>query len=105
MGNSWNLRIRLPYVGTGPLAALLGLMFCGMMVGSCPAAQAREKVPVRISVLVVTGMPGGTYHRIGLGMASLWTTRLKRAGIRVSAAISEGSAENIEAIRIADADL
>ena len=38
-------------------------------------------------------------------MASLWTTRLKAKGIRVSAAISEGSRENIEAIRIADADL
>jgi hypothetical protein len=50
-------------------------------------------------------MPGGTYYQVGLGMASLWTTRLRDIGIRVSAAISEGSIENIEAIRIADADM
>ena len=36
-------------------------------------------------------------------MASLWTTKLRDAGIRVSAAMSEGSMENIEAIRISDA--
>lgn len=74
------------------------------MAGS-GTAFGREKASARISVLVATGMPGGTYYRIGLGMASLWTTKLRQPGIRVSAAISEGSRENIEAIRIADADL
>lgn len=59
----------------------------------------------RISVLMATGMPGSTYYQAGLGLASLWTTKLKDIGIRVSAAISEGSIENIEAIRIADADI
>ncbi|MBI5249126.1 MAG: TAXI family TRAP transporter solute-binding subunit [Desulfomonile tiedjei] len=66
-------------------------------------SQTRD--PARISILIATGMPGGTYYHVGLGMASLWTTRLREAGIRVSAAMSEGSMENIEAIRIADADL
>jgi uncharacterized protein len=61
--------------------------------------------PARISVLIATGMPGGTYYRVGLGMASLWTTKLQEEGIRVSAAVSEGSRENIQAIRIADADM
>lgn len=65
--------------------------------------QNRESA--RISILIGTGMPGGTYYHVGLGMASLWTTKLRDAGIRVSAAMSEGSMENIEAIRIADADL
>jgi uncharacterized protein len=69
------------------------------------AGPTSSRQTARISVLVATGMPGGTYYRVGLGMASLWTTRLRRTGIRVSAAISEGSLENIEAIRIADADL
>jgi len=50
-------------------------------------------------------MPGGTYYHLGLAMASLWTTHLRAEGIRVSAAVSEGSIENLEAIRIADADL
>ena len=61
--------------------------------------------PTRISLLMVTGMPGGSYHHLGLAMASIWTTRLKKVGIRVSAAISEGARENIEAVRIEDADL
>lgn len=66
---------------------------------------AEAKNPARISVLIVTGMPGGTYYHVGLGMASLWTTKLQDEEIRVSAAASEGSRENIQAIRIADADL
>jgi TRAP transporter TAXI family solute receptor len=62
-------------------------------------------VGTRISLLMVTGMPGGSFHHLGLAMASMWTTKLKKVGIRVSAAISEGARENVEAIRIEDADL
>lgn len=67
--------------------------------------STQNKESARFSVLIATGMPGGTYYQVGLGLASLWTTKLREIGIRVSAAISEGSRENIEAIRIADADL
>jgi TRAP transporter TAXI family solute receptor len=59
----------------------------------------------KVSLLMATGMPGGTSYQVGLGLASFWTTRLRQTGIRVSAAISEGSRENVEAIRIADADI
>jgi TRAP transporter TAXI family solute receptor len=69
------------------------------------AAFPLEGDSARISVLIATGMPGDTRYQVGLGMASLWTTRLRRAGIRVSAAVSEGPKESIEALRIADADL
>ncbi|MEW6139544.1 MAG: TAXI family TRAP transporter solute-binding subunit [Thermodesulfobacteriota bacterium] len=82
-------------------AALAVPLSSGPAHGSAPP----DKQGARISLLIATGMPGGTYYRVGLGMASLWTTNLKSKGIRVSAAISEGSRENIEAIRIADADL
>ena len=68
-------------------------------------ASAQDRDGAKISLLMVTGMPGGTCYQVGLGMASLWTTKLREAGIRVSAAHSEGSRENIEAIRISDADL
>ena len=68
-------------------------------------ASAQDRDRARISVLIATGMPGGTYYQVGLGLASLWTTKLRKAGIAVSAAESEGSRENIEAIRITDADL
>src|SRR4030042_5161822 len=67
--------------------------------------SAQDRDGAKISLLMVTGMPGGTCYQVGLGMASLWTTKLREAGIRVSAAHSEGTRENIEAIRISDADL
>jgi len=73
--------------------------------GSEKGSTRGEREPARISVLMATGMPGGTSYQVGLGLASLWTTKLRGAGIRVSAAISEGAGENVEAIRIADADL
>lgn len=84
------------------------LLACLLVIGATGGlawAAPRQEKPARISLLMATGMPGGTSYQAGLGMASLWTTKLKKMGIRVSAAISEGSSENIEAIRIADADL
>ena len=87
------------------LGLLLGLSVAVGIAGPAREAAAQGRHAARISILMATGMPGGTNYRIGLGMASLWTTRLKATGIRVSAAISEGSGENVEAIRIADADL
>ncbi len=69
------------------------------------AAWARGAGSARISLLLATGLPGSVDYQVGLGLASLWTTRLKTLGIRVSAAITEGARENIEAVRIGDADL
>lgn len=83
-------------------AILVGIL---VLAGNAEGTTARRNEQARISLLIATGMPGGTYYQAGLGMASLWTTELRNMGIRVSAAISEGSRENIEAIRIADADL
>jgi uncharacterized protein len=91
---------------------VLGLTYVWLVIAWCVVPDASVSDPaknnkdtVRMSVLVATGMPGGTSYHVGLGMASLWTTKLRDSGIRVSAAISEGAIENIEAIRIADADL
>jgi TRAP transporter TAXI family solute receptor len=80
-------------------------LMCLVLVGHATYVSGQPKDSARISALIATGMPGGTYYQVGLGMASLWTTKLRDMGIRVSAAISEGSIENIEAIRIADADM
>jgi len=91
----------------GPAAWCLspGLATALLVYGQERGDRSAERERARISVLMATGMPGGTYYQVGLGLASLWTTKLRKPGIRVSAAISEGSGENIEAIRIADADL
>ncbi len=59
----------------------------------------------KLSVLIATGMPGDTSYILGQAMASLWSDKLRQDGITVSAAVSEGSCENIEALRIDDADL
>ncbi len=67
--------------------------------------SARQSKPSRISLLIATGPPGSVDYQVGLGLASLWTSSLRNMGIRVSAAISEGSGENIEAVKIGDADL
>ncbi len=83
------------------VSLLIGLGFA-FTIGE---TLAQDRDGAKISLLMVTGMPGGTCYQVGLGMASLWTTKLREAGIRVSAAHSEGSRENIEAIRISDADL
>ncbi len=94
------LRLRMI---AGVLFPVLLLCVCVMVPHARGAPGDRESA--RISVLIATGMPGGTYYHVGLAMASLWTTHLRERGIRVSAAVSEGSVENLEAIRIADADL
>lgn len=84
---------------------VLWLVLCLCVLTAQAKAPSRDREAARISVLIATGMPGGTYYHVGLAMASLWTTRLRAEGIRVSAAVSEGSVESLEAIRIADADL
>jgi len=80
------------------------LVSASFLRGRAEAADVNRE-NARVSLLMATGMQGGTFYHVGLGLASFWTTRLRQAGIRVSAAISEGSRENIEAVRIADADL
>jgi uncharacterized protein len=96
--------IRAPNMRFSFRAAII-FVFCmtpaGPFLGQSPAATE----PAKVSVLMASGMPGSASYHVGLGMASLWTTRLRSSGVRVSAAASEGSIENIEAIRIADADV
>lgn len=67
--------------------------------------QAQSDGATRVSLLMATGMPGSSFYHNGLSMASMWTTKLRDIGLRVSAAVSEGSLENLEAIRIGDADI
>jgi TRAP transporter TAXI family solute receptor len=102
--HSWTPPFPTRFRVFGKLQGCLITVLLVCIVGLGWAATPQVK-PARISLLMATGMPGGTAYQAGLGMASLWTTKLKKMGIRVSAAISEGSSENIEAIRIADADL
>jgi hypothetical protein len=78
------------------LIGVLSMVFLGT-----PALAQQKKV----SLLITTATTGGTYYPVGVGMATLWTTKLKDQGIRVAAQSSAGSAENIEMIRNKEVDL
>lgn len=73
---------------------LLGLISCT----SAPEGTADVDVQ-EANWIIGTATTGGTYYPIGVGLASLWTEKLKDEGIRVSAISSAGSGENIAMMR------
>jgi uncharacterized protein len=56
------------------------------------------------SYIVTTASTGGTFYPVGVGMASLWTERLRDLGVRASAISSAGSAENIAMLHTGEAE-
>jgi TRAP transporter TAXI family solute receptor len=54
---------------------------------------------------VTTATTGGTYYPVGVGMATLWTDKLKDQNINVSAQSSAGSVENIDILRKNEAQI
>ena len=67
-------------------------------------AMAEEKM--QISLTIATATTGETYYPMGVGMASLWTIRLRnKHGIKFDAITSAGSGENINMIKGKDVDL
>ncbi len=58
-----------------------------------------------VSLIITTATTGGTYYPVGVGMATLWTTKLKSQGIRVAAQSSAGSVENIQLLENGEAEL
>lgn len=55
---------------------------------------------------ITTATTGGTYYPIGVGMATLWTDKLKKTeGISVSAQSSAGTVENIDILRNKEAEM
>lgn len=59
----------------------------------------------KVSLIITTATTGGTYYPVGVGMATLWTTKLKKQGIRVAAQSSAGSVENIQLLETGEAEL
>ncbi|MEW6349076.1 MAG: TAXI family TRAP transporter solute-binding subunit [Thermodesulfobacteriota bacterium] len=76
-----------------------------MLTCLCGHSEAGKKDRVKITLLIASGVPESMAYHAGMRLASLWTTQLRDLGIRVSAAASEGSLENLEALRISDADV
>ncbi len=67
--------------------------------GSAAAAQKLT------SLIIATATTGGTYYPVGVAMATLWTTKLRREGIRVSPMSTAGSGENIPMLKGEEVEL
>ncbi len=71
------------------------------LTGVSSAAAKKE-----ISLVIATATTGGTYYPIGVGMASLWSIRLRdKHGVKVDAITSAGSGENINMLKGKEVDL
>jgi TRAP transporter TAXI family solute receptor len=71
------------------------------LTGVSWAAKKKE-----ISLVIATATTGGTYYPIGVGMASLWSIRLRnKHGIKVDAITSAGSGENVNMLKGKEVDL
>ncbi|MFA1238579.1 TAXI family TRAP transporter solute-binding subunit [Serratia odorifera] len=54
---------------------------------------------------VATASTGGTYYPMGVGLANVWSNRLKQDGIQVTGQSSAGSIENIDLLQKDEAQL
>jgi len=69
--------------------------------GGASAAEKKE-----ISLVIATATTGGTYYPIGVGMASLWSIKLRnKHGVKVDSITSAGSGENINMLKGKEVDL
>jgi len=81
--------------------AVICVFVAAAFVGSASAAAKKE-----ISLVIATATTGGTYYPIGVGMASLWSIRLRnKHGIKVDAITSAGSGENVNMLKGKEVDL
>ena len=80
-------------------------IICGLVAVSIGGiSTAAEKK--QISLTIATAPTGETYYPLGVGMASLWTIRLRdKHGIKVDAITSAGSGENINMLKGKEVDL
>lgn len=82
------------------IISLLLVVFA-TVVGVRTFAENRDKTFISIA----TASTGGTYYPIGVGMANIWSTHLKKEKIQASGQSSAGSIENIELLRNGEAHL
>lgn len=80
-------------------------IMCGLVAVSIGGDAMAAKVK-QISLTIATATTGETYYPMGVGMASLWTIRLRdKHGIKVDATTSAGSGENINMLKGKKVDL
>jgi|Deesub1362A_J573_1020465.scaffolds.fasta_scaffold02725_2 hypothetical protein len=85
---------------------MLGAVLTGCSSGGGDQAAGGEEKSGPIFLNITTATTGGTYYPVGVGMATLWTDKLRKTdGISVSAQSSAGSVENVDILRNKEADL
>jgi len=84
---------------------MISVLLVGCSSGTKDAPKEEKKSgPVYLNITTAT--TGGTYYPVGVGLATLWTDKLKKTeGISVSAQSSAGSVENVDILRNKEADL
>lgn len=82
------------------------LLTAGAMVAVAALAVAGKVENADKTFLsVATASTGGTYYPMGVGLANVWSNRLKQDGIQVSGQSSAGSIENIDLLQKNEAQL
>jgi TRAP transporter TAXI family solute receptor len=76
----------------------------GFIIGSSTPSFSSPSVG-RTFLTLATATVGGTWYPVGVGMASLWTEKLKDSGIVVSGQSSAGGQENIDMMRKKEIEL
>ncbi|MDK2824568.1 MAG: uncharacterized protein PWP71_2486 [Clostridia bacterium] len=88
--------------------AVFVIMTFVVTIAGCGGGESKEgekKSPKRQFLTITTASTGGTYYPIGMGMATLWTEKLKEYNISVTGQSSAGSVENIDILRKGEAQL
>lgn len=85
---------------------LLIVFMMSAVLAGCSSGGSQDTGSKKVFLNITTATTGGSYYPIGVGMATLWTDKLKSTqGISVSAQSSAGSVENIDILKKKEADL
>ncbi|PYA92349.1 TAXI family TRAP transporter solute-binding subunit [Serratia marcescens] len=81
------------------------LVTCAVAGAALLAIAGKAENADKPFLSVATASTGGTYYPMGVGLANVWSNRLKHQGIQVTGQSSAGSIENIDLLQKDEAQL
>ncbi|MBX9334522.1 TAXI family TRAP transporter solute-binding subunit, partial [Serratia marcescens] len=81
------------------------LVTCAVAGAALLAIAGKAENADKTFLSVATASTGGTYYPMGVGLANVWSNRLKHQGIQVTGQSSAGSIENIDLLQKDEAQL
>ncbi len=81
------------------------LVTCAVVGAALLAIAGKAENADKTFLSVATASTGGTYYPMGVGLANVWSNRLKHQGIQVTGQSSAGSIENIDLLQKDEAQL